>query len=289
MKAGRPLRSEGQPVQAGRPLRLSARGAALLLVVASLGGCFSSRTPQRRYYVLNLDTIQKPRDVRFMGVVRVRNLDSESAYDRFQIVVRRSPYELEYRELNVWAVKPNRTLSDLLARALQDLELFAGVTRTLSEQRPDYVFGGDLHAIEIFDSGDQWFVHLDVTLTLTAYETGRTLWSYRFEQRKEVGSRNFSHATRALSELLSNAVQQAVNSLVKSTALRPLQARSQPQPPASVVERPPPQKRQQQSSSSTSDGTESSQQSSSAQSSKPKADAPDPIFVPEPRPDERPD
>ncbi|MEO1172844.1 MAG: ABC-type transport auxiliary lipoprotein family protein, partial [Myxococcota bacterium] len=137
--------------------------ACLLLVLAT--GCFGASRQERRYFVLHMGPTGTGLGAIIPGLVRVRNLDSESTYDKFQIVVRRNPYELNYRETDVWAVKPNRMVSDSLARRLQEYGLFSGVTRELGEQRPDYSLGGDLHAIELYDSGDRLYAHLSMTLT----------------------------------------------------------------------------------------------------------------------------
>ncbi|MEM6733265.1 MAG: ABC-type transport auxiliary lipoprotein family protein [Myxococcota bacterium] len=128
---------------------------AALVVTMTLTGCFGSRQQQQRYYVLFMAPAQSGLGAVIPGLARVRNLDSETTYDKFQIVVRRNPYELSYSKGDVWAVKPNRMISDLLARRLQEYGLFSSVSRELGERRPDYSLGGDLHAVELYDSGDK--------------------------------------------------------------------------------------------------------------------------------------
>lgn len=178
-------------------------------------GCFGPNRTQRRFFVLHTGPIGSALGAVIPGTVRVRNLDSESTYDKFQIVVRRNPYELTYRETDVWAVKPNRMVSDSLARRLQEYGLFSGVTRELGEQRPDYSLGGDLHAIELYDSGDRLYAHLSMTLTLASFRTGEVMWTYSYDQRREVPSLKFAHAIRVMSELLDEAATDAFQSMAK--------------------------------------------------------------------------
>jgi ABC-type uncharacterized transport system auxiliary subunit len=186
--------------------------ALFFAVIAS--GCLGAVTNPRSYYVLSGDPATPPPEPMIPALVRVRNMDSDSVYEKFQIVVRRSPYELRYSEQNVWAVKPNHMVSDIIARTLLDTGAFSGVTRGLGDTRPDFVISGDLHAIEIYDSDDLWYAHLSISLRLNRFATGERLWGFSYDQRKHVPTRTFAQAVRALSELLSAAVRQAVVALI---------------------------------------------------------------------------
>lgn len=185
-----------------------------LVALGALGvGCLSARVNQRSYYVLGAEPIEPFHTPLFTGLVRVRDMDSDSIYDKFQIVVRKSPYELNYSEQNVWAVKPNRMVSDIIALTLDKTNTFAAVTRELGDVRPDYVLAGDLHSIEIYDSGDVWFAHLSISLRLTRFNTGETLFTHSYEARKRVQKERFSHAVRGASELLAAALIEGLDEL----------------------------------------------------------------------------
>ncbi len=201
-----------------RGIGLASRRAAAvsaLLVSAGLSGCFGASSQQRSYFTMHGQT-DTPGTGRgpIPGLVRVRDLDVDSAYDKFQIVVRHSPYELRYSEANVWAVKPARMLSDMLGVALQDGRVFGAVSRELRDSRPRYVLDGDIQAIELYDSGDDlWFAHIAFSLRLTRFGTGEVLWRFAFDERKEVTTRTFGHGVRALSELYTRALSTALASM----------------------------------------------------------------------------
>ena len=182
-------------------------------------GCFGARPNLRSYFVIPSEPVAPFEKPLFTGMIRVRDMDSDSIYDKFQIVVRKSPYELNYSEPNVWAVKPTSMVSDVVALTLQATNTFAAVSRQLGEVRPDYVLGGDLRAIEIYDSDDTWYAHLSIALRLTHFSTGETLWSHQFDARKEVSRDNFSHAVRGISELLSSALVEGLDNLRNKYAL----------------------------------------------------------------------
>ena len=186
---------------------------AFAILTAIAWGCFGARPNLRSYYVLGGEPVPPFEKPLFTGMIRVRDMDSDSIYDKFQIVLRKSPYELNYSEQNVWAVKPNRMVSDVIAQTLQGTNTFAAVTRELGEVRPDYILAGDLRAIEIYDSEDSWFAHLSLSLRLTHYSTGETLWTHQFDARKLIKRDNFSHAVRGISELLSAALIEGLDQL----------------------------------------------------------------------------
>jgi ABC-type uncharacterized transport system auxiliary subunit len=196
------------------------RPSFALLGFVFCAGCFGGSSPVRSYYVLTGVTASSMVERPILGMVRVRNLDAATIYEKFQIVVRRNPYELQYNEDNVWAVKPNRMVSDLIARALADSRRFTAVARELGELKPDYILAGDLHSIEVYDSGDAWFAHIALSLRLTRYATGETLYAFNFDERRPLPERTFAQGARAISELLSTAMDELLVGMEKIDAPR---------------------------------------------------------------------
>lgn len=194
-------------------------------ILALTSGCFGARPTLRSYYVLHgqpdsesgtlrtlapeRSEVAPPDAPPFRGLLRVRNLNADDVYEKFQIVVRRNPYELRYSDLHVWAVKPDNMVSDIIARSLAENGVFTAVTRELGDSRPDFTLGGELHAIEIYDSNEAWFAHLAMTLTLTRFSDGEKLWRFDFDMRKPVSTTSYAHAVRALSEVLASAMIEA--------------------------------------------------------------------------------
>lgn len=185
------------------------RTVLALAMSATLCGCFGAVSSTRSYYVLAGDPGSRPERPAVRGTVRVANMDADAVYEKFQFVVRKNPYELRYSDLNVWAVKPNQMVSDILSRVLLETGVFEGVTRTLGDQKPDYLLNGDLNAIEIYDSDDIWYAHLAISLSLTRFDDGAQLWQMSYDQRKLLPERTHAQAARAISELLAAAARQA--------------------------------------------------------------------------------
>jgi ABC-type uncharacterized transport system auxiliary subunit len=185
------------------------------LTFAVLTGCLGQRTTVRSYYVLKQEPNTRLPQPLFHGLLRIRNLNADEVFEKAQLVVRRSPYELHFEDASVWAVKPHQMISDILAGALESTGAFDEVSRELSESRPAYTLGGDLHAVELEDSGDAWSAHLAFTLYLDRYSTGARLWTYRYDARKPIPTESFSDGVRAISELLDTAIKASIEELKK--------------------------------------------------------------------------
>lgn len=195
--------------------RTASRGARVgVFFLAGATACFGARPVQRNFYVLHAETAPGPSRAMVRGLLRVRDMDAESVYEKFQIVIRQSPWQLRYSGTNLWAVRPNVMVADLIARTLQDSGVFTAVTRELSEARPDFTLAGELHALEVYDSDDIWYAHLAMTLRLNRFDDGAQLWRFDYDERKQVGTTEMAHAVRAMSELLQLAMRRATVKLL---------------------------------------------------------------------------
>lgn len=192
------------------------RRLLFLLGLLAATSCLGATTLPRSYYVLANEPLGFRHHAPVLpGIVYVRSLDVDAVYEKFQFVVRKSPYQLRYSDQNVWAVKPHQMVSDLLAQALDHTNTFEGVTRELIEARPTYTLSGQLNAVEIYDSDDIWFAHLAVSLHVSRFSDGARVWSYDFDQRKRLGTTSFEHGARALSELSHQITKDVVEQLAK--------------------------------------------------------------------------
>jgi ABC-type uncharacterized transport system auxiliary subunit len=181
--------------------------------------CFGVILEQRKhYYTLNAANLHGISIPHYSGLCRVRDLDTEAAYDRFQVVLRKSPYEISYRQSEVWAVKPGRIISDILARGILAYNVFSSVSRELSERRPDYLLSGELHTIEIIDERTRWTAHLSYSLQISSFNTGKTLWTFHTDTQKETTMGDYTQAMYVLSSLLGDSIDNAFSSLANSQA-----------------------------------------------------------------------
>jgi cholesterol transport system auxiliary component len=181
------------------PLRSAAAAAALLLA-----GCFFGKVPETKYYVL--DYVPTPPAERvqkgtYPFVLRMRDCSIAEAYRRSQIVYRQSANQMQFYGLHLWAVDPDRMLTDLAVKHLKAARLFENVTRTVENYVPDYYLSCDVQAIEEYDSKDQAYSHLAIEYQLEDAKSNQIAWKKLFDLRKSVPQPEPIYVVRELSVL----------------------------------------------------------------------------------------
>ncbi len=200
-------------------VRIAAAGLLLLV------GC--ANVPEYTYFTMAytlLPSEDEP-DGPLAESLRVRDLAIVPAYDKDKIVYRFSPYEFQYYNYKLWAVKPNRMVTGLIVRHIEHADLFRAVSRDYGESRPQYELSGVLQAIEEFDSGDQWFAHLAFSLRMTRFGDNRVVWTFRADAQKRVYNKAPVYVVKALSELLEQEMARALDDL--RTTLKELRDRGE--------------------------------------------------------------
>lgn len=185
--------------------------AALLM----LAGCFA-RVKENHYYLL--DYVPTPSAERlakgaYPYSLRVKDFDVAEAYRRNNIVYRQSPHELRFYSYELWAVKPEYLVTDMVYRHVETAKLFHEVTRTLDMVEPEYVLSGQVTALEEYDNKDEWYAHLAMNMTLQNTRTRQLVWSKAWDYRKKVRQLEPVFVVRELSSLLEVIADEAVASL----------------------------------------------------------------------------
>lgn len=189
-------------------------GCALLLVAAS--GCLGARSIERNYYMLEGPAEATPASgsTALPGRVYVRDLEIERIYDKFKLVLRKSPYVLQYSGSYSWAVRPNRMISDIVAEQLVERRIFSGVSRELAEGRPDYTMTGRLRAIEVLTEESPWRARISLDLSLVRFDDGAVLWHHAFDESRRLPPGDFDAVPEAISAALHVSLRRAWADLV---------------------------------------------------------------------------
>lgn len=180
----------------------------LLLIICS-------KVPLKQYYVLNYlpsSTRERLSPAPYHCNVRLRMFNVEEAYTKPQIVYRQSPFKLQYYVYRVWAVSPERIITDLLHKHLMTANLVSNVVRRLDEgHRPDYEITGTVEAIEEYDSEELWFAHLAMRINIIRLSDGRIMYSRRFDHRKRVFEQEPEYVVREMSSLVEFIFTQLIH------------------------------------------------------------------------------
>ena len=198
-------------------MRILMAGPMRILIVALtllLAGCFGGRSPESRHYLLDYIpriSAERLQQGPYPLTLRLRELDVAEAYRRPQLVYRRSPHELQYYNYQLWAIPPERQVTELIHRHLEAAKLFKLVSTQVEQWEPDLVMDGMLEAIEEYDNDDNWYGHLALTLMLRDPTRGADpLWSRRFDFRTPVEVQEPVQVVRTLSAIVEGCVNQAL-------------------------------------------------------------------------------
>jgi ABC-type uncharacterized transport system auxiliary subunit len=179
--------------------------------------CLFGTVPVKQYYVLNYVPVQPANRLRaapYPYTVRVKELDIEDAYSRPSIVYRQSPFELRYYFYRLWAVKPNRMITDLIYNHLTSINLVSHIVRRFDEGlKPDFELSGDIEAIEEYDSDQLWFAHISIQFVLTRVSDGAVVYSRIFDNRKRVFNYSPDNVVKEMSSVVEFIMDQAVGDL----------------------------------------------------------------------------
>lgn len=187
--------------------------------LACCSGCTAifGKVTVKQYYVLNYVPSSEGANVfraPYPFTVRIKDFDIEEAYARPQIVYRLNPYELLYYSSKLWAVKPNRMMTDLIRKQMVSSGLVSHVVRRYDEGlSPDFELSGLIEAIEEYDSDELWFAHMALRLTLTRSSDGRVMYSRQFDNRKKVFRNSPEAVVQELSAILEFIMDQAIRDM----------------------------------------------------------------------------
>lgn len=197
----------------------------LSLVLAFGMGCAS--VPDFTYFTMAYSLLpQRHKQKSLAESLRVSDLDITPAYDKDKIVYRFSPYQFQYYNYMLWAVKPNKMVTGLVVRHLEHSGLFKVVSRDYGDTRPEYEISGVLEAIEELDSGNEWFAHIALSLRMTRFRKDAIIWSYRIDKKKRVYNKEPVYVVKALSELMEAGMNEAVKDLRAFFSRNPLPSKN---------------------------------------------------------------
>ncbi|MBN1602388.1 MAG: membrane integrity-associated transporter subunit PqiC [Chitinispirillaceae bacterium] len=188
-----------------------------ILIIVPLFVCTCGKVPVKQYFILNyLPSSERNRISQgpYPFIIRVREFNIEEAYNRPQIVYRQSPFSIQYYVYRVWAVKPERMITDLIYKHLITSNLVGTVVRRFDEgKKPDYELSGMVEAVEEYDSDELWFAHLAIRFNLTRISDGRVVYTRRFDNRKRVFQQEPEYVIREMSTLMEFIMTQVIHDI----------------------------------------------------------------------------
>lgn len=189
----------------------------LLLIIICMLAC-TAKSIRPKYYILDYRpisndarlTIDKP----FPYKLQVQTMKIPRTFDRVNIVVRYSAHQLDYYRYSLWAIRPQITISDLIANHIAEYGIFEQCQREFLDEPPDLEITGEIMAIEQFASEQYTAAHLAMKLYLRSYESYDILLKHEFDVEEEMPVFKMELFAKTLSDLLSSELDQFILKMI---------------------------------------------------------------------------
>lgn len=133
--------------------------------------------------------------------VEVQNFEMNRIYDRNSIVVRESLHKLSFDQKNNWALRPDRSLPELLIYHINSAGIFKECKSDYVLSRPDYYITGVINNIEIYNGETSVLAHLNVVLELRD-KNRAILVSHHINEKRDIRRYDITFFVKTLGELL---------------------------------------------------------------------------------------
>jgi ABC-type uncharacterized transport system auxiliary subunit len=177
----------------------------LLIFVA----CSSGQFIQNRYYILEYfsdsENPELEQDKPVLGTVIIHDASINKPYDRDNIVVRYFGPKITYAQNDIWGVKLEEIIPDLVATRMQKYNIFKNILRDYSRSRPDYEIMINIKNLEQFHSENLNEAHIDMNMIL------------RDERGNEMVRHSIKKETRLANDDVDIFVQRVNNIILEET------------------------------------------------------------------------
>jgi len=177
----------------------------LLIFVA----CSSGQFIQNRYYILEYfsdsENLELKQEKPVVGTVIIHDASINKPYDRDNIVVRYFGPTITYAQNDIWGVKLEEIIPDLVATRMQKYNVFKNILRDYSRSRPDYEITINIKNLEQFHSENLNEAHIDMNMIL------------RDERGNEMIRHSIKKETRLANDDVDIFVQRVNNIILEET------------------------------------------------------------------------
>ena len=189
---------------------------ALLLATALIAACSMGKIPTRNYYIISYNPIPKApvnSERPYPYSIQIGRFDVQRIFNRQNILYRYSTNQIQYYELQQWAVRPDYMVEDMVFKHFEASNLTNRIGVEFFDTPADFRLEGSVEALEKFDAGDLYFAHLAMSFKMLRISDGSQVWDYTFDQRRQVYQEEMVYTIRGLSSILQAQLDFAVNQI----------------------------------------------------------------------------
>jgi len=121
---------------------------------------------------------------------------------------------LDYYRYNLWAIRPQITVSDLIADHVSKYKIFKQCQREFLEEKPDYEIFGVIDAIEKFDHENYTAAHFAMKLYLRTFDGYENILSHEFDRQEEMPVFEMELFAQKISAILKEEVDTFIYKII---------------------------------------------------------------------------
>lgn len=196
------------------------RKLILLICTASLtAGCLTRAPEATRFYLLDY-----PADIEldlpvngpfFDKSCTITPVDVSPAYSTHQIAIRENSHEIKYFALNIWAIRPEQSLTNIMDEFFRNHKVFESVQLSASGTETGFTLGTTVYTLEVVQERRDYYARLRVAFQLKDNHSNQIIYDHRADKRVLLEERDLNLFAAAISQIFVEELAEFVNKIVE--------------------------------------------------------------------------
>ena len=192
----------------------------LLICTASLiTGCLTRAPEATRYYLLDYPAgmeIVFPGNGPFIGKsCLITSVEVYPAYSSHQIAIREHSHEIKYFAVNIWAVRPEQSLTSIMTEFFRNHKVFESVHLSTLSTETDFTLGTTVYNLEVVQEKRDYYARLKVEYLLKDNQSNQIVYDHRADKRVLLDDRDLNLFAAAISEIFVQELANFVNTIME--------------------------------------------------------------------------
>ena len=191
----------------------------LIFTASSLTGCLTRSPEATRYYLLDYPAhikIDFPGNGPFAEKsCIITSVDVFPAYSTHQIAVREHSHEIKYFVLNIWAVRPEQSLTKIIAEFFKNHKVFESIHLSTPVTETDFTLNTAVHSLEVVHEKRDYYARLNVEYLLKDNQSNQIVHDHRADKRVLLEDRDLNLFAAAISEIFVEELAIFVNTIME--------------------------------------------------------------------------
>lgn len=196
------------------------RNLILLIYTASLiSGCLTRAPEATRYYLLDYPAgmeIVFPGNGPFIEKsCLITSVEVYPAYSTYQIAIREHSHEIKYFAVNIWAVRPEQSLTNIISEFFKNHKVFESIHLSTPVTETDFTLNTTVYSLEVVHERRDYYARLKVEYLLKDNENNQIVYDHRADKRVLLEDRDLNLFAAAISEIFVEELAIFVNTIVE--------------------------------------------------------------------------